>query len=323
MKKKLPKLPSLIERKIYKTSQTRGADDDEIYQNRVSRSSTVLLPYNQYLKIKQIKPKMDFENGYIVLIDPQTYFAEKKKEFEKIGLVLGNNMLIFFEKREDWNLYNPEKLKFSPAKKRIAPLGGEFVARIPALTAKENNKKILLGFNKTKLKGAGIRAYEYADNQTLKLTVIQLESIFWLCKDSIEVVVKYGMTKDNAEERKRCIIDIAQNNSLLNFDELIRSRILNNSRNTVCPLCLEELSSVGFFTKMEQAEGREVVDLTVTQLNLFHIEELRYGLFNHRPYNLGWGHHHCNTVVKDSGILKTIDWMKVVLKRNGLIISSK
>jgi hypothetical protein len=36
--KRLPKLPQLLDRKIYKTGQTRGADDDEIYQNRVSRS---------------------------------------------------------------------------------------------------------------------------------------------------------------------------------------------------------------------------------------------------------------------------------------------
>ena len=70
---------------------------------------------------------------------------------------------------------------------------------------------------------------------------------------------------------------------------------------------------------MEQAQGRAVLDLTVTQLNLFHVEELRVGVFNHRPYNLGWGHHHCNVVVKDSGIHKTLDWMEAVLNRNRLI----
>ena len=57
-------------------------------------------------------------------------------------------------------------------------------------------------------------------------------------------------------------------------------------------------------------------DLTVTQLNLFHIQELRIGVFNHRPYNLAWGHHHCNVVVKDSGIEETLEWMSRVLQRN-------
>ena len=85
---------------------------------------------------------------------------------------------------------------------------------------------------------------------------------------------------------------------------------------TICPLCLEELSGQGFFNRMEQAEGRGVHDLTITQLNLFHIAELRFGVLNHRPYNVGWGHHHCNVVVKDSGILETLKWMRGVVNRN-------
>ena len=49
-KSNLPHIPTLLERKLYKTGQTRGADDDEIYQNRVSRNSTVLIPYRFYKK---------------------------------------------------------------------------------------------------------------------------------------------------------------------------------------------------------------------------------------------------------------------------------
>ena len=67
---------------------------------------------------------------------------------------------------------------------------------------------------------------------------------------------------------------------------------------------------------MQQAEGRDVPDLTVTELSLFDIRELRTGEFNHRPYNLGWGHHHCNVVVKDSGIFETLQWMREVLLDN-------
>jgi hypothetical protein len=70
---------------------------------------------------------------------------------------------------------------------------------------------------------------------------------------------------------------------------------------------------------MEQAEGRVVPDLTVTELNLFHINELRVGSFNHLTYNLAWGHHHCNVVVKDAGIQKTLEWMVRVLERNRIV----
>jgi hypothetical protein len=79
---------------------------------------------------------------------------------------------------------------------------------------------------------------------------------------------------------------------------------------------LGKLSAIGFFNKLEQAQGRDVPDLTVTQLNLFHINELKNGEFNHKPYNLGWGHHHCNVVTKDSGIFGTLKWMTEVIDRN-------
>ena len=103
---------------------------------------------------------------------------------------------------------------------------------------------------------------------------------------------------------------------LLDLKKITESRLLDADGKTICPLCLERLSAKGFFTRMEQAQGRAVLNLTITQLNLFHIEELRLGKWNHRPYNLGWGHHHCNVVVKDSGIKKTIEWMQEVLAKN-------
>ena len=81
---------------------------------------------------------------------------------------------------------------------------------------------------------------------------------------------------------------------------------------------MRHISAIGFCRKIQQAEGRVVPDLTVTEVSLFHIRELRTGEFNHRPYNLGWGHHHCNVVVKDSGIEPTLDWMRRVLITNNI-----
>ena len=74
-KTRLPKIPSLLDRKIYKTGQTRGADDDVIYQNRVGRNSTVLIPY-AYFDSCKIAPDNEgqFERGFIVLIKPEDYF---------------------------------------------------------------------------------------------------------------------------------------------------------------------------------------------------------------------------------------------------------
>ena len=124
------------------------------------------------------------------------------------------------------------------------------------------------------------------------------------------------MSKQSALERRLAINKQCLDNGLLDYDKLMIARIINTKNKTICPLCLEELSAQGFFSKIIQAKGRLVPDLTVTELNLFHIEELQTGKFNHRPYNIGWGHHHCNMVVKNSGILETVRWMKKILENN-------
>lgn len=317
-KKVTIKLPRLIESKVYKTGQTRGADDDVIYQNRVNRNSTVLIPY-QVFDICSHAPDNEgsFENGFIVLINPDNYFSNDalQSEMKSKGLSLGTNALLFYETREQWNKYNPLDLALSTAKSRTNDLRGEYVARVPSTTSK-GDEKISYGFNTSGSKGAGIRVYEYASSSIINLCKIQLEFLYWQCFDSIEISYQAGMSKDNAELRKNTNYQEAERLGLNNAEMLFSQRIIDKENNTICPLCLEKLSAIGFFSKMEQAEGRYVPDLTVTQLNLFHINELKFGEFNHKPYNLGWGHHHCNVVTKDTGIFGTLKWLTEIIDRN-------
>ena len=319
MKKTVPKIPQLIQRKIYKTGQTRGADDDVIYQNRVARNSTVLIPYESWSKNFTFpKNETKFENGFIVLIPPKIYFSDKliDKKLKAKGLKIGVNCLVFYYSRDEWNLYDPEKLKWKPAQNRKSPLGGKYVARVPATTASENGGQIRKGFTTTSGKGAGIRVFEYASTMTIEECRFQLEALFWLCFDSETVMINNGMKKKDAILRKDFILKHCLQSKLLDYKKLVKVRLINKNRKTTCPLCLEEISANGFFSRMKQAEGRNVADITVTEINLFHVDELRVREYNHRPYNLGWGHHHCNVVVKDSGIQKTLEWMKGVLQKN-------
>ncbi len=318
-KQKLPRLPNLLDRKLYKTGQTRGADDDVIYQNRVSRSSTVLIRYACWdMCATPQDGTSEYENGFIVLISPAEYFGNPNivDELQAKQLELGLNTLVFYETRDQWLANNPGDLNWRAARKRTPPLGGRYVARIPATTALDKGQKIIRGFDTTRMKGAGIRVYEYASATTTMNCRLQLEALFWLCPDSDKVVITNGITAATAATRKAAILEKCTDLGLLDTTQLTQSRVLNTRGRTICPFCLEELSSQGFFNRMAQAKGREVPDITVTELNLFHIEELRVGVLNHRPYNVGWGHHHCNVVVRDSGIHQTLEWMRKVLKRN-------
>lgn len=312
MAKKLVYLPQSVRTKIYKTGQTRGADDDVIYQNRVGRNSTVLIPYEDYEICKQAPSENgQYENGFIVLIRPEDYFNSSSHK----GLKLGKNMLVFYETREQWVKYPPLK-KWKAAISRKTPLGGEYVARIPATTS-EGQSKIVKGFCTSLMKGAGIRVYEYSTKQNNNDCKLQLEVLFWSCKD-IEELIKDA---ENPSALRNYIFELkneAKEKGLYNRKELERARIVDADGYTICPLCLQHISAIGFCRKIQQAEGRVVPDLTVTEVSLFHIRELRTGEFNHRPYNLGWGHHHCNVVVKDSGIEPTLDWMRRVLIKNNI-----
>lgn len=320
-KKKTPRLPQLLDRKIYKSGQTRGADDDEIYQNRVGRNSTVLIRFDIWknLLFKEVgKAPSFFENGFIVLITPAEYFGfdEAKEMLAGYGLTLGLNCLIFYQRRQEWDTFNPAVHGLSPANSRKEPLGGQYVARIHATTALENGSRIAEGFTTTGMKGAGIRVYEYAPKDRINACRCQLEAVYWLCENSIEAVCDYGMSLSDAKERKAFALDKAAELGLLDYEKLYAARIINAERLAMCPLCLDPLDANGFFNRKAQAEGREKFDLTITELNLFHIEELRPGLFNHRPYNLGWGHHLCNVVIGDEGIDQTVKWMHDVAQRN-------
>ncbi len=310
-------LPKPIKTKIAKTSQTRGAENDEIYQNRVSRNSTVIIPFDCWNN-SLIVPKNGFENGYIVLISPEDYFSEKPpKPVANLpkNLKLGDNLLVFYQTRDEWNKYNPNQYKWNFAKSRKSPLCGQYVARIPD-TTRSQDSQIWHGFinDKTGGKGAGIRVYEYASSEEIEATKLQLAFLVWRTEGIIELCHSFNCL--NPEIAKNLLEEECQHKGLANLDKLQEIRAINHQGKAVCPLCLELLQASDFISRIQQAQGRNVPDLTVTSLNLFHIQEVRTGEYNHQIYNLAWGHHHCNTVVRDMGIENTLNWMKTVVNRN-------
>lgn len=313
---KPPPLPKLLQRKLYKTGQTRGADDDVIYQNRVSRNSTVLIPYKMWPDCAVASDGEPYENGYIVLLSPEAYFdLPSERRLTDDGLALGENALVHYETRDQWDRHNPAEFGWTPATSRTAPLGGQYVARIPGTTA-AGGDRISFGFNTRQAKGAGIRVYEYASSATTKDCRIQLEALFWRCRGAPTAVATLGMSRRDSNRRKMHISRLGAERGLLDEDHLVSARAIDSAGNTVCPLCLGRLAAKSFFKRVAQAAGREVNDITVTDINLFHISELRPGETNHVPYNLAWGHHHCNTVVRDTGIDATLAWMRHVLRKN-------
>lgn len=322
---RLPLLPPLVEQKLTKTGYTRGAQTKEIYQNRVTRNNPVLIDRTFWEACKKPDDGSDaYENGFIVLVEPSWYFESSNadQQLKAGGLELGVNALLLFRRRADWTRYAPvtgllpNGKPFAVATSRKAPLGGTYFARVHATVAAED---IVEGFDTTttKLRGAGIRVYEYASSTTITTAKLQLEALIWLCHDADEAMKTAGMSDLDVKTRKDSQMKRADDQGLLDFDRMRTLRMINDRNQTICPLCKRLISAGQFLERGEQAEGREVYDLTVTEVSLFHIQELRVGKLQHKVYNLGWGHHFCNVVVKDAGIMPTLQWMRDVLNNQG------
>jgi|688.fasta_scaffold42622_3 hypothetical protein len=321
----LPRLPDLMEQKLTKTGYTRGATTKEIFQNRVTRNNTVIIDHEYWEACRTPDDgTAEYENGFLVVVQPHWYFttADVDELLASEGLELGRNALLLFRRRSDWDAFVPASgvlpsgKPFTVATSRTDPLGGTYFARVHG-TVSASGDQVVTGFNSSGQRGAGIRVYEYASSSTIRRTRLQLEALVWLCHDSVEAMVQGGMDHEAAEVRRASQLASAEAENLLDLTRLEQTRLVNEEHVTICPLCKVRISAADFMRRGSQAAGREVYDLTITELSLFHVEELRVGRLQHKPYNLGWGHHFCNVVVKDAGIVPTLRWMREVLDHQG------
>lgn len=315
MAKRLPKLPRLLQSKIYKTGQTRSANDDVIFQNRANRNGTVLIPFESIdLFDISVFTSKRFESGFIVIISPEDYYTnpDTSAMMKDRKLKLGVNAILLYETRAQWNEFNPYKNKLTVAEKRTSPIDGHFIARILSSPSKDE-EKIILGFTTSKCKGAGIRVAEYASLLTLKSCYLQLEYLFWNCYNSKEVALGAGMSERDIENRITIISTSCDNQKLSNTERLYKTRIIDNSKNTICPLCLKKISAEAFLLNFFESDERSDSDKDISPINLFYINQLKTGEFNHSTYNLAWGHQSCNMICKETGVIETIKWMKEVV----------
>jgi hypothetical protein len=106
-------------------------------------------------------------------------------------------------------------------------------------------------------------------------------------------------------------------NNLIFRDELIRINAIDSvTYFTCCPLCKNEITPSEFFTKVEQDEGRESTQNTITDIVLMHVDPLFPGKLNHKTYNLGWGHHDCNTFQGNKSIIDTLIRLRHILQKH-------
>lgn len=202
-------------------------------------------------------------------------------------------------------------------------------------TTKEYRELLKNKYNLQKIpkqSGLGNFDYDYASNDEIKKIKYQLsymihkvpgmkECIISALNSSNEkLTVKIKKAKESGTLSQyidsviKHIDEYCQEEELLDFDKLSDIRAWNDElHKPVCPLCRKSLTPEDFFKSAEQDEGREEEDNTQAEIVLMHIDGLKPGELNHRTYNLGWGHKHCNTIQGSYDIEYTLDLLREIV----------
>jgi hypothetical protein len=188
--------------------------------------------------------------------------------------------------------------------------------------------------------GLGNFDYDYCSKEEMKniqyqlsyliLSVVGIEkALYDLCIDPeiqdsfdseavIEAIKGYSFFEAFIFKHKLELEKYCEDNGLIDLDKLDKIRAWDlNTNQPICPLCRSTLDPKDFFETVNQVEGREEEDNTQSAIALMHIEALQPGKLNHRTYNLGWGHKHCNTIQADKDIEDVIEELKRILISNG------
>ena len=298
------------------------------YQNHVTRSSKVIIPYERLLDIELHR----YRSAYVIRLLPEQYFDgpdTPKPEFlvQDARVRVGENAFVLYRTHDvldrlpplgNWQvrglLRNGQPVtKRGPGVQDI----GHYVLRIPRL-----------GDRPKRVEGPpqGVFAPEYADEHTNFLSKCVLA---WL------IIQTRGSPYTLSQALH--IRSILSSENLDNLEMYERNGALKRGL-TSCPLCLRFLSYPEFHATVSFADqdgltnaGEQIEGATrSTIINLFHLMPLLYHELTHVPGNIGWGHAVCNTrlgqrpcyslrqllemnlkvgVIRDEGEVETFGWI--------------
>lgn len=282
------------------------------YQNHVTRSSQVIIPYEKLAVV----PIERYVSGYVIRLYPEQYFEAAgvpQPEFqgEESRIVIGENAYILYRTHESLRRFPPlESWELRTLIKDGAPTNkrgqgvsdaGHYVLRIPPL-----------GPDPERIEGPpqGIFAPEYADPETN-----------YLCKCVLAWLIVQTMGSPYATTRAGHLQAILREEGLLDAAHYEYKGVIRHGR-TSCPLCLRfirynELHEMVTFEELlgtENAAGQVEGATRSTMVNLFHLHPLRYDEIAHLPSNMAWGHAVCNTRLGQRPCLSLTELMEMDLK---------
>jgi hypothetical protein len=239
-----------------------------------------------------------FEDGYVIRLFPDQYFASKgvvRKEFGKKGAPkVGFDAFVLYRSHEALAALPPPKSwavrwlskdgQLVTRRSAEADDKGEYVLRLPQGGATRNAR--------SEGPPQGIFAPEYAPATTNFEAQAMLA---WL--------IVHARSSPYTTTQALHLKAILEARGLLG-DRLERAGVTRNGL-SICPLCLRviDYNELHDPVDFQQVGGLLNAALQVegatrsTQVNLFHLEPLFYEGLNHRATSVAWGHAICNTLL--------------------------
>jgi hypothetical protein len=270
-------------------------------QNKVNRASQVAIPLDVYLKYPQLTTHI-YDNGFIVYATPEEHFLGVPA-----GLTLGRDYVVLYASqaqldaahahspRNDWKIFEVMNSRGEVASAWSAgsTWRGDYYVRV------KNGQGWNYGTGT--VKAIGIRQDEYCSKVDQRYIVGQMSYLAWTMPGT--------RARFNVTEIPQYIVDFLSANGMLDLRRMESAGMINSKGIAQCPFCREELSYQELVNQAPQQVGRVLSSSNATALHLMHIVPLKMGEFNHKPYNLAFGHAKCNHAQGEDSISQSIEFL--------------
>lgn len=268
-------------------------------QNKVNRASTAAVPLNVYLQYPALRTHQ-YDAGFLVYVTPREHFS---------GLVppelrIGHDYIVLYTVQTELDNHPPLQTwsifeLINEAGNGVSSWASAYDWRGDYYVRVKRNSVLYYGGSTAK--AIGIRQDEYCSKADQRFVVGQTSYLAWSMPST--------RTHFGVATIPTFVSDYLIAHNMLDLNRMHSVGMINANGIAQCPFCREELSFQELINQATQQVGRQLSSSNATALHLMHIDPLKMGIFNHKPYNLAFGHAKCNHAQGEDSISQSIDFL--------------
>jgi len=292
-----PKLRDKVKRSPTETAGKGG--EWGFLQNKVSRASKVAIPLELYLQDNTLLTR-PYDGGCLVYLTPAQF-----RSGVPTGLTLGRNSVVLYQRAHELDDYPPDSswsiFELLDDQGFVVDKWGKAVSWRGHYYVRIKRGSNGWDYGGGQAKAIGIRQDEYCSRRDQRFIVGQIAYLAWSIPGT--------RIRLNQPDAPAYLVEYLKRHQMLDLDRMRGAGMLNSNGTAQCPFCRAPLSYEELIDQAPQQIGRQLASSNATALHMMHIEPLKMGQFNHRPYNLGLGHAKCNHAQGEDSIRRSVEFL--------------